>query len=91
MLTIRARCLSCGLDLRGDDSGDGASVFGIFIVGTIVVVAAFWVEFRFSPPLWLHAVLWPVVTLPLTIAVLRPAKAALVALQYRYRSTERGL
>ncbi len=86
LLSVRERCAVCGLDLRGDDSGDGAAVFAIFIVGTIVVGAAFWVEFHFSPPLWVHAVLWPLVTVPLTIAVIRPVKAALVAQQYRHRS-----
>ncbi len=91
VLTVRESCAVCGLDLRADDSGDGASVFGLFVVGTVVVALAFWVEFRFSPPLWVHAVLWPVVTVPLTILTLRPAKAALVALQYRYRSDKAGL
>jgi len=91
LLAIRAECEVCGLDFRGDDSGDGASVFGIFIVGTVVVALAFWVEFHFSPPLWVHAVLWPLVTVPLTIAVIRPAKAALLALQYRHRSSGTSL
>ncbi len=86
LLDVRPSCEVCGLDLRGDDSGDGAAVFAIFIVGTIVVVAAFVVEFRLSPPLWVHVVLWPLVTVPLTIAVIRPVKAVLVAMQYRYRT-----
>jgi uncharacterized protein (DUF983 family) len=38
-----------------------------------------------------HAVLWPVVTIPLAVLMMRPAKAALVALQYRHRSSEMGL
>jgi uncharacterized protein (DUF983 family) len=56
-----------------------------------VVGLAFWVEFRFSPPLWVHAILWPVVTVPLAVLLMRPAKAALVALQFRHRSSEMGL
>jgi uncharacterized protein (DUF983 family) len=63
----------------------------ILLLGAIVVGLAFWVEFRFSPPLWLHAVLWPAVTVPLAVLMMRPAKAALVALQFRHRSTEMGL
>jgi uncharacterized protein (DUF983 family) len=51
---------------------------------------AFWVEFTFSPPLWVHAILWPVVTVPLAIAMMRPLKAGLIALQYRYRRNEMG-
>jgi len=81
----------CGLDLRDCDTGDGAIVGVIMVLGAIVVALAFWVEFRFSPPLWVHAVLWPLVTVPLAVAMMRPAKAALVALQFRHRASEMGL
>lgn len=87
LLTVRERCEVCGLDLRAHDAGDGPAVAVIFILGTLVVGAAFWVEFTFSPPLWVHAVLWPLVTFPLAILLMRPLKAALVAMQYRHRST----
>ena len=65
---MRDRCEVCGLDLRAHDAGDGAAVGVILLLGAIVVGLAFWVEFRFSPPLWLHAILWPVVTVPLAVA-----------------------
>jgi uncharacterized protein (DUF983 family) len=61
------------------------------VLGAIIVILAFWVEFRFEPPLWVHAILWPSITLPLAILLMRPMKAALVALQFRHRSTEMGL
>lgn len=82
------RCEACGLDLRGNDSGDGPAVLLTFIIGPIVVGLAFWIEFRFDPPLWVHIVLWPVLTLLLAIALMRPMKAAMVALQYRHRASE---
>jgi uncharacterized protein (DUF983 family) len=91
LLDIRDRCEVCDLDLGAHDAGDGAAVGVILVLGAIVVTLAFWVEFRFSPPLWVHAVLWPVVTVPLAVLMMRPAKAALVALQYRHRSSEMGL
>jgi uncharacterized protein (DUF983 family) len=91
LLDIRDRCEICDLDLRAHDAGDGAAVGVILVLGAVVVALAFWVEFRFSPPLWVHAVLWPVVTVPLAVLMMRPAKAALVALQYRHRSSEMGL
>lgn len=91
LLEVRDRCDVCGLDLRAHDVGDGATVAVILLLGAIVVALAFWVEFRFSPPLWVHAVLWPVVTVPLAILMMRPLKAALVALQFRHRTTEMGL
>ena len=91
LLEVRERCPVCDLDLRGHDAGDGAMVGVILVLGALVVLAAFWVEFTFSPPLWVHAVLWPVVTVPAAIGLMRPVKAALVALQYRHRAAEMGL
>ncbi len=91
LLTVRERCPVCDLDLRGNDAGDGATVGVILVLGAVVVALAFWVEFRFSPPLWVHAVLWPLITVPAAILLMRPVKAALVALQYRHRAAEMGL
>ncbi len=91
LLVVRDRCDVCGLDLRACDTGDGAAAGVILVLGAIVVVLAFWVEFHFAPPLWVHALLWPVVTVPLAILLMRPAKAALVALQFRHRASEMGL
>ncbi len=91
VLTIREACPVCGLDLRAHDAGDGPAVAVTLVLGAIVVGLAFWVEFTFAPPLWVHAILWPVVTFPAAIGLLRPIKAALVALQFRHRATEMGL
>jgi uncharacterized protein (DUF983 family) len=91
VLTIRPACAQCGLDLRGHDTGDGASALVILLLGFIVVGLAFWVEFRFEPPLWLHALIWPVVTLALALPMIRVFKAGLVALQFRHRASEMGL
>jgi uncharacterized protein (DUF983 family) len=91
LLEVRETCTACGLDLRQHDTGDGAAVFVILLLGALVVGGAFWVEFHFSPPLWVHAILWPLVTIPAAILLMRPAKAALVALQYRHRSSEMGV
>lgn len=88
LLTVRDRCPACGLDLRAHDTGDGPAVLVIFVLASVVVGLAAWVEFHFSPPLWVHAVLWPVVTIPLAVLLMRPLKAALVALQFRYRASE---
>jgi uncharacterized protein (DUF983 family) len=91
LLEVRESCEVCGLDLRANDAGDGAIVGVILVLGALVVALAFWVEFHFSPPLWVHAILWPLVTVPLAIVLMRPAKAALVALQFRHRASEMGL
>lgn len=91
LLTVREHCTVCGLDLRQADTGDGPAVFVMFFLSIVVVGLGAWVEFTFSPPLWVHVVLWPIPTLALAIAVMRPAKALMVALQYRTRASEMGL
>ena len=89
-LTVAERCTICGLDLKKADSGDGPAVFIIFILGILVVPAAFWVESRFEPPMWLHMTIWPPVILGGALGLLRPMKGVLIALQYRHRASESG-
>ena len=67
------------------DSADGPAVFLIFVLGFTLVPLALGLEVLFAPPLWVHGVLWSVVTLGLTLGSLRPLKACVLALQYRYR------
>ena len=62
----------------------------IFIVGPIVTGLAFWVEMAFTPPMWVHLVLWIPVIMAGCIALLRPFKAVLVALQFRLKAGEVG-
>lgn len=88
LLKFRPACESCGLPLTPYDTGDGAAVAGIFIVGTLAVVGAIVVDIKYEPPLWLHALLWPLPVLALSIWVMRVAKAALAAAQFRHRQGE---
>ncbi len=87
-LDVAERCDVCGLDLSKVDSGDGPAVFLIFILNFVVVPLALWVSMSVDWPLWLHAILWSAVVLGLTLGLLRPAKALVIALQYRYRRSE---
>jgi len=88
MLTVRERCTVCDFDLRAQDSGDGPAVFVIFILGFVTMGLAAWIEIAFEPPLWVHALIWPVVVLGGAVALLRPLKATLIALQYRHRRAD---
>lgn len=87
-LDLAPRCEVCGLDYAFIDSGDGPAVFVILIGGALVVVLALWVEVKYEPPLWLHALLWGPSILLVTLGLLRPFKAVLVALQYRNKAAE---
>lgn len=89
-LTVAERCTVCGLDLQKADSGDGPAVFLILILGALVVPLAFLVESLFTPPYWVHLALWPPVILAGALAMLRPAKGLLIALQYHHRASDSG-
>jgi uncharacterized protein (DUF983 family) len=67
------------------DSGDGAAGFLIFILGALIVPLAIWTSNIVDLPLWLQGAFWSIVILGLTIGMLRPAKALVLALNYRYR------
>lgn len=84
LLTVRPACPVCGLDFSAQDAGDGPAVFVILFLGLIVVALAAIVEIEFSPPMWVHLVLWAPLIIFGSIAMLRPFKAGLIALQYRY-------
>jgi len=86
-VSFAKRCRSCGLDFDSFNVGDGPAAFLIFIVGTIVVVAALVVDGAFSPPWWVHLV-WIPVTAALTIGGLRFSKAWLLGQEYRHRARE---
>jgi uncharacterized protein (DUF983 family) len=82
-LKVASRCESCGLDLKFAENGDGPAIIIIFIVGAIVGTAALLVDMAFRPPLLVHLSLWLPATLLLSLALLRPFKAIMIAFQYR--------
>lgn len=87
-LRTAPRCDDCGLDFGFADSGDGPAVFIILVVGFIVVGAALAVEVLYQPPYWLHGLLWLPLTVLLSLGLLRPFKATLLALQFRHKAEE---
>src|SRR5947199_8148921 len=84
LLNVRPSCPACGLDLSAQDAGDGPAVFVILFLGLIVVGLAAIVEIKFTPPIWVHLVLWTPLILGGAILMLRPLKAGLIALQYKH-------
>ena len=87
-LSLAERCTVCGLDYNFADSGDGPAVFIMLIVGFIVTGGALIVEALYSPPYWVHAVLWIPLAIALPLLVLRPFKATMIALQYANKAAE---
>ncbi|HSM96482.1 MAG TPA: DUF983 domain-containing protein [Rhizomicrobium sp.] len=87
-LTIAKRCPNCGLDYSIFDVGDGATVFVILIAGFVVCGAALFVEVKYSPPYWVHALIWLPLIAILVLGGLRLVKSTLMVLQYKHRAGE---
>lgn len=79
-----SKCESCGLDLSFAESSEGPAVFIILIVGFIIVAAAALTEMAFRPHPLVHLALWIPATIILSLALLRPFKGVMIALQYHH-------
>jgi uncharacterized protein (DUF983 family) len=87
-LVLRDKCERCGLSYAFADAGDGPAVFGIMILGFLVLGGALILEFKVGPPVWVHVVLWGLLTPLVAFFLLRVLKATLIALQYKHKAEE---
>ena len=87
-LGLREKCEGCGLSYAFADSGDGPAVFAIFILGGLILGGALLVEFKLNPPVWVHVLLWGILTPLLAFFLLRVLKATLIALQFKHKAEQ---
>jgi uncharacterized protein (DUF983 family) len=87
-LALHARCERCGLDFSFADSADAPAFFVMFFSGFIVAGSALAVEILYSPPYWVHALLWGPLILVTTLLPLRAIKGLMIALQYHNKAAE---
>ena len=87
-LGLREKCEDCGLSYGFADSGDGPAVFAIFILGFLILGGALLVEFKLNPPVWVHVLLWGILTPLLAFFLLRVLKATLIALQFKHKAEQ---
>ena len=87
-LGLRPACEACGLDYAKADAGDGPAVFVIFIVGFVAVALAFIARFAWNMSIPAAFALSAGVAVVVTLALLRPLKATLIALQYANKAEE---
>ena len=84
-LKISDRCGACGLNLFGHQADDAPPYFTIFIVGHIIVPVALIVERMYMPPLYVHALLFCVMAILISLISLPMVKGAVVGLQWALR------
>ncbi|MGF1543025.1 MAG: DUF983 domain-containing protein [Parvularculaceae bacterium] len=87
-LGLREACPVCGLDYSRADAGDGPAVFVMSFVGFVTVVAAFIARFTFGASIGASFAISGGLAVALTLALLRPLKATLIALQHHHKAEE---
>ncbi|MGC1301060.1 MAG: DUF983 domain-containing protein [Caulobacteraceae bacterium] len=87
-LKLAPVCSACGLDLSRAESGDGPAVFIILIVGFLACFGALFTDLSMRPPIWLTLAIWMPLAGAMSLALLRPFKGVMVALQIHNRASE---
>ncbi|MEI9889004.1 MAG: DUF983 domain-containing protein [Rhizomicrobium sp.] len=83
-LKVADNCPVCGEEFHHHRADDFPAYLVIVIVGHIVVAMVLAVEAAYSPPLWVHALIWGPVTVALALALIQPIKGAVVAFQWQH-------
>lgn len=87
---VAESCAHCHLDLTKADVGDGPIPLITLVVGFLGVGIGAWMQFTFDPPVWVQiAVTFPII-IGVALAMIRPLKGILVALQYQHQAGDTG-
>lgn len=87
-LRIADSCTACGADFSMADSGDGATVFVILVVGALAVPFIMMLQFGFRWPIWAVGLAGLVFTLALSLLLLPIFKGVLFTLQWAHGARE---
>ena len=60
----------------------------MFLLGIVMMPPVLLVQALFSPPAWVHLILWTPVVIILAMVLLRPFKSLMFALQWKNRAEE---
>ena len=84
-LEIKEKCEFCKLKLSDHDCGDGPMFFAILILSIFIVSLAIITDIYFSPPLWVHIIVWGIIIILLSIILIKYLKLLFLVLHYKYR------
>jgi len=85
-LKVNDKCSSCGEELFHQRADDAPPYMTIFVVGHVILASMLIAEDEWpDTPIWLHIVLWPALTIILSLALLPMMKGALIAYQWALR------
>lgn len=89
-LKVRAQCDHCGESFAGLRADDFPPYLTIILVGHLIVPLMLLVEQRFEPPMLPQLLVWPLLTLALTLFLLPIIKGAVVGLMWALRMRADG-
>lgn len=84
-LKVAERCDVCGVAFHHHRADDLPAYVVIFIMGHVIVGGMLTAETYADWPIWLHVMLWPLLTLIGSLILLQPVKGAIVGLQWALR------
>jgi uncharacterized protein (DUF983 family) len=77
------RCPDCQQDWSCQRADDFPAYLAILLTGHLVAPLIIAVELDFAPPAWVQMTLWPAIVAAMVIALIQPAKGAVIAAQWR--------
>ena len=87
-LKFAKSCQSCGFDFETQDVADGPAVFVILIASIIVVPLALAFQIKVDPPVIVSILIWGPVIAVICLALLRPLRGLMFALQVANNAAE---
>jgi uncharacterized protein (DUF983 family) len=82
-LKVSDACPACGEELHHQRADDAPPYMTIFVVGHIIGAGMLIVEeHNDALPIWIHATVWPILTLILCLSLLPRIKGGLIGLQW---------
>jgi uncharacterized protein (DUF983 family) len=82
-LKVADHCEECGEDFHHHRADDFPAYLVILVVGHVIVPVVLAVETAYSPPYWLHFLIWLPLIVVSTLGLLQPTKGAIVGLQWQ--------
>jgi uncharacterized protein (DUF983 family) len=85
-LRVVTNCAHCDAPLGLARADDAPPYMTIFVVGHIIGAGMLWVEHQNDAlPIWIHATIWPILTVVLSFYFLPRIKGGLIGLQWALR------
>ena len=87
-LKFADHCEACGFSYAEEDVADGPAVFIIFLASFIIVPLALGHQLLFDAPIFVVLIVWVPILILFCLALLRPFRGLMFALQIRNKATE---